>query len=105
MNLKRLLVSSFTVFTIAVLAACTANESCGEEEPDSNDASETEDTEEAQEEDTDDKSLYFNNGEESPSLDPSIGFDEGSWDPTNHLREGLTRLSVDHTAQEGLAEA
>lgn len=103
MNLKRSLLFLFALFTVIVLAACTANESAGEEEPD--DATETEDTEGTEDvADAGEKVLYLNNGEEPSSLDPSIGFDEVSWDPLNNLMEGLTRLSVDHTAQEGVAE-
>src|SRR5699024_1577255 len=100
MNLKRFLLFLLTGLTIIVLAACTANESAGEEPEDDGD---TDTDTEAVEEDGE-KILYLNNGEEPSSLDPSIGFDEVSWDPLNNLMEGLTRLSVDHTAQEGVAE-
>src|SRR5690625_2940415 len=102
MNLKRFLLLLLTGLTIVVLAACTANESAGEEPEDDGEA-DTEDTEAVEEEDGE-KVLYLNNGVEPTSLDPSIGFDEVSWDPLNNLMEGLTRLSVDHTAQPGVAE-
>jgi len=100
MNLKRFLLFLLTGLTIIVLAACTANESAGEEPEDDGD---TDTDTEAVEEDGD-KVLYLNNGVEPTSLDPSIGFDEVSWDPLNNLMEGLTRLSLDHTAQPGVAE-
>src|SRR5690625_3175876 len=105
MNLKRFLLLLLTGLTIVVLAACTANESAGEEPEDDDEADteETDDTEAVEEEDGE-KVLYLNNGVEPTSLDPSIGFDEVSWDPLNNLMEGLTRLSVDHTAQPGVAE-
>src|SRR5690625_3144267 len=102
MNLKRFLLLLLTGLTIVVLAACTANESAGEEPEDDGEA-DTEDTGAVEEEDGE-KVLYLNNGVEPASLDPSIGFDEVSWDPLNNLMEGLTRLSVDHTAQPGVAE-
>lgn len=103
MNAKRLLLFLLAGLTIVVLAACTANESAGEEEPESEEPAE--DTEDGDTEEADgEKILYLNNGEEPSSLDPSIGFDEVSWDPLNNLMEGLTRLSVDHTAQDGVAE-
>lgn len=102
MNLKRFLLLLLTGLTIVVLAACTANESAGEE-PEDEGETDTEDTEAVEEEDGE-KVLYLNNGVEPTSLDPSIGFDEVSWDPLNNLMEGLTRLSVDHTAQPGVAE-
>src|SRR5690606_15190916 len=47
----------------------------------------------------------LNNGTEPTSLDPSIGFDQVSWDPLNNLMEGLTRLGEDHSAQPGAAES
>lgn len=103
MTLKRFLLLLLAALTITVLAACsTTDESEGEDEADdagTEDAAEgTDDSEE------DGKVLRLNNEEEPSSLDPSIGFDEVSWDPLNNLMEGLTRLTVDHTAQGGVAE-
>src|SRR5699024_161824 len=50
------------------------------------------------------KVLHLNNGEEPTSFNPSIGFDELSWDPLNNLMEGLTRLQEDHSAGPGVAD-
>src|SRR5690625_6708787 len=87
---------------MVVLVACTANKDAGEdpkEEPESTEKAEKEEDEKEEE-----KVLYLNNGIEPTSLNPSIGFDQVSWDPLNNLMEGLTRLSLDHTAQPGVAE-
>ncbi|MDN6162319.1 MAG: peptide ABC transporter substrate-binding protein [Atopostipes sp.] len=104
MNLKRFLLLLLAALTITILAACsTTDESTGGEETDDSDAGEVE--EGTDDGGSDGKVLYLNNGEEPSSLDPSIGFDEVSWDPLNNLMEGLTRLAMDHTAQEGVAES
>src|SRR5699024_10031757 len=100
MNLKRFLLFLLTGLTIIVLAACTANESAGEEPEDDGDS----DTDTEAVEEDGEKVLYLNNGVEPTSLDPSIGVDQVSWDPLINLMEGLTRLSLDHTAQPGVAE-
>src|SRR5690625_4707124 len=87
---------------MVVLVACTANKDAGEdpkEEPESTEKAEKEEDEKEEE-----KVLYLNNGIEPTSLNPSIGFDQVSWDPLNNLMEGLTRLDEDSTAQAGVAE-
>lgn len=104
MNLKRFLLLLLAALTITILAACsTTDESTGGDEADDPEAEEVEEGTDNSE--ADGKVLYLNNGEEPSSLDPSIGFDEVSWDPLNNLMEGLTRLAMDHTAQEGVAES
>src|SRR5699024_3638586 len=100
MMLIRFLLFLLTVLSIIVLAACMSNESAGEEPEDDGESSIDTDVIEEDGE----KVLYLNNGVEPTSLDPSIGFDQVSWDPLNNLMEGLTRLSLDHTAQPGVAE-
>ncbi|WP_067728555.1 peptide ABC transporter substrate-binding protein [Oceanobacillus damuensis] len=107
--MKRLLLFLLALATVAVLAACTANEDAGQdpendveaEEPESTDG---ESEEEGTETETNEKVLRLNNGVEPTSLDPSIGFDAVSWDPLNNLMEGLTRLDQDSVAGPGVAE-
>ncbi|HLR81369.1 MAG TPA: peptide ABC transporter substrate-binding protein [Bacillota bacterium] len=102
--MKKSLFFLLMMFMVAVLlGACTANESAGEDPDQSNDK-QTGETEEGTNADGGEKVLYLNNGVEPSSLDPSIGFDEVSWDPLNNLMEGLTRLGEDHMAQPGVAE-
>src|SRR5690625_3011411 len=87
---------------MVVLVACTANKDAGEdpkEEPESTEKAEKEEDEKEEE-----KVLYLNNVIDTTSLDPSIGFDQVSWDPLNNLMEGVTRLDEDSTAQAGVAE-
>src|SRR5699024_1818758 len=104
MRMKKSLFFLLMMFMVAVLlGACTANESAGEDPDQSNDK-QTGETEEGTNADGGEKVLYLNNGVEPSSLDPSIGFDEVSWDPLNNLMEGLTRLGEDHMAQPGVAE-
>ncbi|EQB38180.1 hypothetical protein M948_06280 [Virgibacillus sp. CM-4] len=86
-------------FIIFVLAACTANENAGEEQPESNAEGDT--TEEAGGEE---KILKLNNQQEPTSFDPAIGFDSVSWNPLNNLLEGLTRLDSSHQPQPAMAE-
>ncbi|MFC2948892.1 peptide ABC transporter substrate-binding protein [Virgibacillus sediminis] len=102
MRMKKFLFMLLAVFTVAVLAACTANEEAGEEaaaDAEVDDATEADAAEESGE-----KVLRMNNLEEPTSFNPSIGFDAVSWDPLNNLMEGLTRLDEDSTAQPGAAE-
>ncbi|WP_010648334.1 peptide ABC transporter substrate-binding protein [Oceanobacillus massiliensis] len=101
--MKKLLLLLLALLTVGFLAACTANEDAGQEEPaegaESEGAEETEGAEEGGE-----KVLRLNNGVEPTSLDPSIGFDAVSWDPLNNLMEGLTRLDQESVAGPGAAE-
>ncbi|WP_449355040.1 peptide ABC transporter substrate-binding protein [Virgibacillus natechei] len=106
--MKKFLVLLLALLTVIVLAACTANESAGEEEPDEgNDTEETGDdsTDEAGEGDGagGENVLRLNNWEEPTSFNPSIGFDENSWKPLNNLMEGLTRLGDDSTPEPAMA--
>lgn len=103
--MKKFLVLLFTVFLVAVLTACTANENAGEEEP-ADDAEAAEENGETGESDeaSGEKILRLNNGVEPTSFNPSIGFDQVSWDPLNNLMEGLTRLDKESKAGPGAAE-
>ncbi|TQS72232.1 peptide ABC transporter substrate-binding protein [Ornithinibacillus gellani] len=92
-----------TLLTVVMLAACTANDDAGKEEPAENTDHAEGDAEAAENED-DGKVLRLNNGIEPKSLNPSIGFDSVSWTPLNNLMEGLTRLDEQSTAQPGAAE-
>ncbi|BAC14923.1 dipeptide ABC transporter dipeptide-binding protein [Oceanobacillus iheyensis HTE831] len=103
MKNKKLLLFLLALLTAFVLAACTANEDAGE--PDDADAGETEEGEGQEGEAAGEKVLRVNNGVEPTSLDPSIGFDQVSWDPLNNLMEGLTRLDQEHVAGPGVAES
>ncbi|PAV31344.1 oligopeptide ABC transporter substrate-binding protein [Virgibacillus profundi] len=108
--MKKWLVLLLAVLTIFFLAACTANDSAGEEEPaEDNEAEQAEENGETESEETDEalegKVLHLNNGVEPTSLNPSIGFDAVSWDPLNNLMEGLTRLDEESKAAEGAAES
>src|SRR5699024_1630114 len=85
-----------------VLAACTTDENAGEDPADGDDENEVEEADAAEEDEG--KVLYLNNGTEPTSLNPSIGFDEVSYDPLNNLMEGLTRLDEDSVVTEGTAE-
>ncbi|WP_339180331.1 peptide ABC transporter substrate-binding protein [Oceanobacillus sp. FSL W7-1293] len=113
MSRKKLLWVLLVLFTAFVLAACTAGEDAGEEPDDADtDTAEKADDEDGGEDaaaeetpDLDGKTLYINNGQEPTSLDPSIGFDQVSWDPLNNLMEGLTRLDENSEAAEGVAES
>lgn len=98
--MKKWLVFLVAVFTIFVLAACTANEDTGKETDNSKDK----DKADAAEETSDEKVLYLNNSEEPTSFNPAIGFDAVSWNALNNLMEGLTRLGEDHTPQAAIAE-
>lgn len=99
--MRKYLLLIFALLTVVVLVACTANEDAGKEEKQTTD-------EETKEGETDgdggEKILRLNNGEEPTSLDPSIGFDQLSWDPLNNLMEGLTRLDKDSQPAPGVAE-
>src|SRR5690625_8048580 len=79
----------------------TANKEAGEDPKEEPESTEDAKKEEGEEEG---KLLHLNNGIEPTSLNPSIGFDQVSWDPLNNLMEGLTRLDEDSTAQAGVAE-
>lgn len=98
--MKKWLVFLVAVFTIFVLAACTANEDTGKETDNSKDK----DKADAAEDTSDEKVLYLNNSEEPTSFNPAIGFDAVSWNALNNLMEGLTRLGEDHTPQAAIAE-
>src|SRR5690554_577259 len=104
--MKKLLLFLFVMLVALVLGACTTGEDAGEE-PSDDSGTETETTEEGQveeegtDESTGEKILYLNNGIEPTSLDPSIGFDQVSWDPLNNLMEGLTRQDENHQAAAG----
>lgn len=108
--MKKLLLFLFVMLVALVLGACTTGEDAGEE-PSDDSGTETETTEEGQveeegtDESTGEKILYLNNGIEPTSLDPSIGFDQVSWDPLNNLMEGLTRQDENHQAAAGVAES
>lgn len=103
---KKLLWLLMALLTAFVLAACTANEDAGQE-PEETDTSEGDSGEggEVSTPELDGKTLYINNGQEPKSFDPSIGFDQVSWDPLNNLMEGLTRLDENSEAGEGVAES
>ncbi|MGX1194476.1 dipeptide transport system substrate-binding protein [Metabacillus sp. SLBN-84] len=88
--MKKWLAMFLTAMLVFVLAACTANESAGNET----------DKKEKDEE----KILYLNNGAEPTSFDPVIGFDAVSWNALNNLMEGLTRLGKDHEPEAAIAE-
>jgi dipeptide transport system substrate-binding protein len=116
--MKKLFFYLLAGLTILFLAACTANEDAGqepedepeeteEEETETEDTGESDETKEevAEESPSSDNVLRLNNGTEPTSLDPSIGFDQVSWDPLNNLMEGLTRLDTEHIAAEGAAES
>lgn len=94
--MKKFLFLLFVFVIGSVLIACTANEDAGKEPEEKEDDS----VEEA----SDEKILQLNNSEEPTSLNPSIGFDQLSWDPLNNLMEGLTRLDEDSLAAPGVAE-
>ncbi|MBO1002332.1 peptide ABC transporter substrate-binding protein [Pseudogracilibacillus auburnensis] len=94
--MKKFLFLLFVFVIGSVLIACTANEDAGKEPEEKEDNS----VEEA----SDEKILQLNNSEEPTSLNPSIGFDQLSWDPLNNLMEGLTRLDEGSLAAPGVAE-
>ncbi|HLR64812.1 MAG TPA: peptide ABC transporter substrate-binding protein [Pseudogracilibacillus sp.] len=98
MERKRLLIMMLTALLAMFLVACTASPNAGENNNDDagkdNNASESDEG----------KVLRLNNGEEPTSLNPSIGFDELSWDPLNNLMEGLTRLDEEQVPSEGVAK-
>src|SRR5690625_3644196 len=110
--MKKLLIFLSAVFIVFFLAACTATEDPeGEAEPKEQVDEEGETGEQEEEQETTEEEitlgenvLRLNNGTEPASLDPSIGFDEVSWDPLNNLMEGLTRLDEDSSAPAGVAE-
>ncbi|MFD1852163.1 peptide ABC transporter substrate-binding protein [Oceanobacillus bengalensis] len=106
--MKKFLLILLAIFTVGLLAACTTGEDAGEEEP----AEETDQKDDTTEEEANEeavtegeKVLLLNNGIEPTSFDPSIGFDQVSWDPLNNLMEGLTRLDQDSKAGPGVAES
>lgn len=99
--MKKWLVLFLMAMSVFVLAACTASEDAGEEEPKKEESGEsTEGTTES----TGDKVLLLNNGSEPTSFDPSIGFDAVSWSALNNLMEGLTRLDENSQPVEATAE-
>ncbi|QTN00846.1 peptide ABC transporter substrate-binding protein [Sediminibacillus dalangtanensis] len=104
--MKKGLAFLFVLLAVFVLAACTANESAGEEEQDSGDQTETTDEGTSDEaESSGDKVLRLNNGVEPTSFDPPEGFDAASWQSLNNLMEGLTRLGQDHQPEAATAES
>lgn len=106
--MKKFLVFLLALLTVIVLAACTANESAGEDPEEENDTEETGDdgsgASEGTEEAGGENVLRLNNWEEPTSFNPPIGFDENSWKPLNNLMEGLTRLGEDSTPEPAMAE-
>src|SRR5690625_4822864 len=99
--MKKWLLFLVMSMVMVIFAACTANEEAGEDPKEEPESTEDAKKEEGEEEG---KVLHLNNGIEPTSLNPSIGFDQVSWDPLNNLMEGLTRLDEDSTAQAGVAE-
>jgi len=108
MKMKKVLWLLFATFLAVVLIGCTASNDAGKEnnEPNStnNDDTNNNNNDGDADDDSGEKILYLNNGEEPTSFDPSIGFDQLSWDPLNNLMEGLTRLDENHVPKEGVAE-
>src|SRR5699024_3358556 len=100
MNVKRFLLFLLAGLTIVVFAACTADGSAGEEPEGDGDS----DTDPVAVGVAGAQALSATDGVEATALDASIGFDQVSRDPLNNLMEGLSRLSLDHTAQPGVAE-
>ncbi|SDM53770.1 peptide ABC transporter substrate-binding protein [Sediminibacillus halophilus] len=104
--MKKGLAFLFILLAVFVLAACTANESAGEEDQDTGD--QTEATDEGTSDEADNggnKVLRLNNGVEPTSFDPPEGFDAASWQSLNNLMEGLTRLGQDHQPEAATAES
>lgn len=105
---KKWLLFLLAMVTVFALAACTANEDAGEDPNDDNGNADAEEEDNNANNDNDDeeegKVLHLNNGEEPSSFNPSIGFDELSYDPLNNLLEGLTRLDEEGVAQPATAE-
>src|SRR5690625_1272524 len=99
--MKKWLLFLVMSIVMVIFAACTANEEAGEDPKEEPESTEDAKKEEGEEEG---KVLHLNNGIEPTSLNPSIGFDQVSWDPLNNLMEGLTRLDEDSSAQAGVAE-
>lgn len=94
---------------IIVLAACTASEDAGEEPADADNNGESNNNDEnngnnEDDEDDGEKVLHMNNEIEPTSFNPSIGFDEASYDPLNNLMEGLTRLDEEGNPEPAVAE-
>lgn len=98
--MKKFLSLLLTGIMIFVLAACTAKENAGTEEP----GKKERDNEGTKEEVVTEKVLYLNNGMEPTSFDPPIGFDSVSWSALNNLMEGLTRLGSNHEPEPATAE-
>ncbi|MFD1064484.1 peptide ABC transporter substrate-binding protein [Oceanobacillus locisalsi] len=108
MRNKKFLWVLLALLTAFILAACTANEDAGEAPEEDTGAAEEDSGEDGAvggTPDLDGKTLYINNGQEPTSFDPSVGFDQLSWDPLNNLMEGLTRLDENAEAAEGVAES
>ncbi|PRS82926.1 MULTISPECIES: peptide ABC transporter substrate-binding protein [unclassified Bacillus (in: firmicutes)] len=80
---------SVCLFTIMLLAGCTANEQAGKGS--SSNKGEK-------------KVLTLNNENEPTSFDPPIGFNNVSWQGLNNLMEGLTRLNEKHEPSPAMAE-
>lgn len=108
MKMKKVLWLLFATFLAVVLIGCTASNDAGKENDDPNSTNNDDTNNNNNDGDADDASgekiLYLNNGEEPTSFDPSIGFDQLSWDPLNNLMEGLTRLDENHVPKEGVAK-
>lgn len=102
--MKKFLVLLLAVMSIIVLAACTTTKDAGQDSADNSSESKPSDKGSTDEAKDGEKVLRLNNGSEPKSLDPSIGFDQVSWDPLNNLMEGLTRLDENHQAQPATAE-
>jgi len=105
--MRKFLLLLLVFVMVTVFAACTANEDAGQDPAEEEaEATESEDSNtDAAEETNGEKVLLMNNLVEPTSLDPSIGFDQVSWDPLNNLMEGLTRLDKDSIASPGVAES
>ncbi|WP_187695460.1 peptide ABC transporter substrate-binding protein [Oceanobacillus piezotolerans] len=109
--MKKFLLLLLSMVIAVVLVACTTGEEAGTETEESDSTNEgteegTEGSTEKQSDAAGEKVLYLNNGIgiEPTSFDPSIGFDQASWEPLNNLMEGLTRLDQDSEAGPGVAE-
>src|SRR5699024_6511612 len=89
------------MFTAFALAACTANENAGAD-PENGECKSANTTYDNDEEVG--KVLHLNTRIEPSSFNPSIGFDEASYDPLNNLMEGLTRLNEEGVAEPATAE-
>ncbi|WP_077623432.1 peptide ABC transporter substrate-binding protein [Sediminibacillus massiliensis] len=104
--MKKWLSFLMVIMAVFVLAACTANESAGNEEDETQQEAEGSSDEGASdgEESGGDNVLRLNNGVEPTSFDPPMGFDAASWQALNNLMEGLTRLGQNDQPEAATAE-